>query len=139
MPVLTEFLTEPSPQDLLDLDKIYADLPADKQPDIAALRKKGHTLLGARFNGRLLGAGLLELGDGKACIHYLNVRKITRRRGVARRFLQQLLQSPLPAEHLTIVLCDADALTQHAMQQMGFKESSPGHWQAALAPNKTLH
>jgi hypothetical protein len=139
MPVFTEFLTDPTEQDLLDLEKIYAELPADKQPDISALRAQGHTLLGARFNGRLLGAGFLELGDGEAKVHYLNVRKLTRQRGVARRFLEQLRQSPLPAKHISILFCKSDAATAKAMQQMGFSETQPGCWQAELAPKKALH
>lgn len=139
MPVFTEFLTEPSSQDLLDLEKIYADFPASKQPDLDALRASGHTLLGARFNGRLLGAGFLELNAGAARLHYLNVRELTRQRGVARRFLEQLRQSPLPAQTLSVLLCDCDADTAAAMQSMGFRETDNGCWQADMIAAKPLH
>lgn len=95
MPVHVEMLTAPSPQDRLDLAKIYADAPgwllaphADAGRLIAAGLENG-TLIAGRFNDRLLGAALLERNDDRWRLSHLCVRRITRGRGVARRLLDE--------------------------------------------------
>lgn len=95
MPVHVETLTTASPQDRIDLTKIYADAPAwllaphaDAEHLIAAGLERG-TLIAGRFNDRLLGAALLERNDGCWRLSHLCVRRITRGRGVARRLLDE--------------------------------------------------
>lgn len=95
MPVLVETLTEPSQQDRVDLAKIFADAPAwllAPYADAASLIEAGladHSLIAGRFNDRLLGAALLQRGATHWRLSHLCVRKITRRRGVGRRLLEE--------------------------------------------------
>jgi len=95
MPVHVETLRCPTPQDRLDLAKIYADAPdwlltphADAEQLIAAGLAQG-TLIAGRFNDRLLGAALLQRCAGHWRLSHLCVRRITRGRGVARRLLDE--------------------------------------------------
>ncbi|UUC85773.1 aspartate 1-decarboxylase autocleavage activator PanM [Stutzerimonas stutzeri] len=95
MPVYVESVTQPSPQDLTDLAKIYADAPewlltpyASADTLIAAALADG-SLIAGRFNDRLLGAALLQRGDDAWRLSHLCVRKLTRKRGVGRRLLEE--------------------------------------------------
>ncbi len=95
MPVYVESVTQPSPQDLTDLAKIYADAPewlltpyASAEALIAAALADG-SLIAGRFNDRLLGAALLQRSDGAWRLSHLCVRKLTRKRGVGRRLLEE--------------------------------------------------
>lgn len=95
MPVYVESIREPSPQDQSDLAKIYADAPdwllaphADAQALIAAGLADG-SLVAGRFNDRLLGAALLRRGEKTWQLSHLCVRKVTRRRGVGKRILEE--------------------------------------------------
>jgi len=95
MPVYVESVTQPSPQDLTDLAKIYADAPewlltpyASAEALIEAALADG-SLIAGRFNDRLLGAALLRRGDEAWRLSHLCVRKVTRKRGVGRRLLEE--------------------------------------------------
>lgn len=95
MPVYVESVTQPSPQDLTDLAKIYADAPdwllapySSADTLIAAALTDG-SLIAGRFNDRLLGAALLQRGDDAWRLSHLCVRKLTRKRGVGRRLLEE--------------------------------------------------
>ncbi|CAD5105913.1 acetyl-CoA sensor PanZ family protein [Zestomonas carbonaria] len=95
MPVIVEAVRQPSDQDRSDLAKIYADAPdwllaphADGAALVAAGLAAG-TLIAGRFNDRLLGAALLERGDGHWRLSHLCVRKVTRGRGVGQRLLDE--------------------------------------------------
>ncbi len=95
MPVYVESVTQPSPQDLTDLAKIYADAPdwllapySSADTLIAAALADG-SLIAGRFNDRLLGAALLQRGDEAWRLSHLCVRKVTRKRGVGRRLLEE--------------------------------------------------
>jgi len=95
MPVYVESATQPSSQDLTDLAKIYADAPewlltpyASADALIAAALADG-SLIAGRFNDRLLGAALLQRGDQAWRLSHLCVRKVTRKRGVGRRLLEE--------------------------------------------------
>lgn len=95
MPVYVESVTQPSPQDLTDLTKIYADAPdwllapySSADTLIAAALADG-SLIAGRFNDRLLGAALLQRGDDAWRLSHLCVRKLTRKRGVGRRLLEE--------------------------------------------------
>lgn len=95
MPVYFESAEQPSAQDLADLEKIYLDAPSwliAPFGDATALIQHGlqqNTLVTARFNSRLLGAGLLEKQPQRWLLSHLCVRELTRNRGVARRLLQE--------------------------------------------------
>ena len=95
MPVYVESVTQPSPQDLTDLAKIYADAPdwllapySSADTLIPAALADG-SLIAGRFNDRLLGAALLQRGDDAWRLSHLCVRKLTRKRGVGRRLLEE--------------------------------------------------
>lgn len=116
MPVYVETLTEPSTQDRIDLTKIFADAPAwllaphaDAEALIQAALADG-SLVAGRFNDRLLGAALLQRDTRHWRLSHLCVRRITRRRGVGRRIIEEArrqaheagcqLQLAAPAEQL---------------------------------------
>lgn len=95
MPVFIEYPQQLSQQDQADLQLIYADLPvamlspfADAGQLLATGQASG--LVVARFNSRLLGAALLQRQDAQWQLSHLCVRALTRRRGVARRLLDEL-------------------------------------------------
>ncbi|MBB1518951.1 acetyl-CoA sensor PanZ family protein [Aquipseudomonas guryensis] len=95
MPVFVEIVTRPSAQDHTDLTKVYADAPdwlltpyASADALIAGGIGEGRLIAG-RFNDRLLGAALLSRGDDCWRLSHLCVRKVTRKRGVARRILDE--------------------------------------------------
>ncbi|MGY4531498.1 GNAT superfamily N-acetyltransferase [Pseudomonas sp. TE3786] len=95
MPVLVEVISEPSSQDLLDLQKIYQDAPDWLLTPFAnrnQLIEHGiaqHQLLAGRFNDRLLAAAIVEKGQACWRLSHLCVRNVTRQRGVARRLLAE--------------------------------------------------
>jgi GNAT superfamily N-acetyltransferase len=95
MPVFVETLTEPSQQDRIDLAKIFADAPTwllAPYADAAALIETAladGSLIAGRFNDRLLGAALLQRAEPHWRLSHLCVRKITRRRGVGKRLLEE--------------------------------------------------
>lgn len=91
MPVVVEFVRQPSAQDRLDLAKIYAEAPDwllppynDAQHLLDSLLDSGQLLAG-RFNDRLLGAACVTPDSEGWQLSHLCVRQVTRRRGVARR------------------------------------------------------
>lgn len=98
MPVYFESAEHPSAQDLADLEKIYADAPQwllAPYANAAALIEHGlahNTLVTARFNSRLLGAALLNKHADTWTLSHLCVRALTRKRGVARRVLEEALR-----------------------------------------------
>jgi len=127
MPVYFESAEQPSDQDLADLEKIYLDAPdwlLLPFADAAALINHGlthNTLVTARFNSRLLGAALLDKQTDRWLLSHLCVRELTRKRGVARRLVNeatrlaaeagQVLQVAIPADQPELVqLASAKAL-----------------------------
>ncbi|MCW3147585.1 aspartate 1-decarboxylase autocleavage activator PanM [Stutzerimonas stutzeri] len=95
MPVYVETVTQASQQDRTDLAKIYADAPAWLLAPYAsaeALIEAGladGSLIAGRFNDRLLGAALLRRDEQTWRLSHLCVRKLTRKRGVGRRLLEE--------------------------------------------------
>ena len=114
MPVYFESATQPSAQDLADLEKIYADAPnwlLAPYADAAALLQHGlssDTLVTGRFNSRLLGAALLEKHADRWLLSHLCVRELTRKRGVARRILQEATRLAGEAGTVLQVVIPAD-------------------------------
>lgn len=137
MPVYLEIINQPDPDDLADLERIYADYPL---PPVASLtdwlfdqRETGKTLVAGRFNGRLLGALWLRSATGPAVIEHLCVRAMTRRRGTARQMLQ-LLQNQAPQFRLGGLRVPhtrpADELAE-LWRSLGFADEAAGWtWQS---------
>ncbi|BCD85263.1 hypothetical protein PSm6_16700 [Pseudomonas solani] len=95
MPVIVETPDRISDQDRNDLARIYADAPewlfapfAGTEDLVTSALAEGSLVTG-RFNDRLLGAALLQRGEGHWQLSHLCVRTITRQRGVARRLLDE--------------------------------------------------
>jgi len=116
MPVAVELLQNASYQDQQDLQKIYRDAPqwlfapfADEAQLIESALADG-VLIAGRFNDRLLGAARLERQQNTWFLSQICVRKITRRRGVAERLVNEaqkmasqcgaVLHLQAPAGHL---------------------------------------
>ena len=92
MKLTIERLTRLSPQDLIDLGKIWPHQQSEQwQPWLGADK----ALFAARFNERLLGAVKIDLQEDSAQLHDLMVREVTRRRGVG-LYLVQDAQRQLP-------------------------------------------
>ncbi|TLX58920.1 aspartate 1-decarboxylase autocleavage activator PanM [Stutzerimonas nosocomialis] len=125
MPVLVEAVGTPSAQDRIDLAKIYADAPAwllapyDTAEALIEAGLASGRLIAGRFNDRLLGAALLQPGEQAWQLSHLCVRRVTRRRGVGRRLLEEAerltgeagktLRLAAPTDHL-----EAQALAARA-------------------------
>lgn len=107
LPVYLQWLDEPNDQDCTDLDKLYADAPTDwfesaqplKGSDWALERvKQGERLALGYFNDHIVcAASLIEQSDSPQHaymyeIDQLCVRKVTRKRGVAKQLLVRLCQ-----------------------------------------------
>ena len=102
MPVIVEYFPQYDPLLEVDLDKIYSnelycpdiiDAPAQRIENI--LSKDQFTLFGARFNGKIIGATVLEaLAQGEFELHHFCIRSITRRRGAGKQFIKGILSSP---------------------------------------------
>ncbi len=95
MPIIVEPLNEATYQDQQDLQKIYRDAPdwlfapfAGDLQLIEACLLDG-SLIAGRFNDRLLGAARLQRHSDVWHLSQLCVRKITRRRGVAERLVNE--------------------------------------------------
>lgn len=119
MPVYAELITQASDQDQIDLKKLYFE---DADSILQGAQNGDWLLIGGRFNGRLLSA--LTLTPRSEHIYDLDrlvVRDITRRRGVARQLLTQLLkQPPTQLESIDVNLQGQERL-QPLFQATGFK------------------
>ena len=97
MPVTLEEISQPSEQDLIDLEKIYQDYPSDLRWGSlqGELQENPRMqLYAARFNARLLAAISCTVKDSEIHLNHLCVRKVTRQRHVGRDLLRLLM-----AEH----------------------------------------
>lgn len=101
MPVHLEWVSSPSEQDLVDLNKLLAEAPAEWLPthseDLATdylLQAKANNqkIAAGRFNDRLIATALVRSIDENDAIDQMLVRSITRDRGVAKQMLVRLTQ-----------------------------------------------
>ena len=126
MPVYFESAAQPSQQDLADLEKIYTDAPdwlLSPYKNAAELISAGlssNSLVTGRFNSRLLGAALLEKQTERWLLSHLCVREITRKRGVARRILEEATRLADEAGTVLEVSIPED---QPALRQLAQKKS----------------
>ncbi|MBK5302973.1 MULTISPECIES: acetyl-CoA sensor PanZ family protein [Gammaproteobacteria] len=95
MPIIVELLNQATYQDQQDLQKIYRDAPdwlfapfTGEMQLIEDCLQDG-SLIAGRFNDRLLGAARLQQHNDVWHLSHLCVRKITRRRGVAERLVNE--------------------------------------------------
>jgi GNAT superfamily N-acetyltransferase len=121
MPVYVESITQPSPLDRSDLAKIFADAPewlltpyASADELIAAALADG-SLVAGRFNDRLLGAALLRRGEQAWQLSHLCVRKVTRRRGVGKRIIEEASRQAQEAGAQLRLLAPATHLEAQAL------------------------
>lgn len=121
MPVFVEIVTRPSAQDHIDLTKVYADAPdwllapyASADALIAGGIGEGRLIAG-RFNDRLLGAALLSRDADCWRLSHLCVRKVTRKRGVARRLLDEALRMAREAGQPLRLAAPKDHLESQAL------------------------
>jgi GNAT superfamily N-acetyltransferase len=107
LPVYLQWLDEPNEQDQTDLDKLYADAPANwfeqNQPANGAdwaqqKAKQGERIALGYFNDHIVCAACLVEQSGISdqaymyTVQQLCVRDVTRRRGVAKQLLVRLCQ-----------------------------------------------
>ena len=95
MPIIVELLNQATYQDQQDLQKIYRDAPdwlfAPFTGDMQLIEDclQEGSLIAGRFNDRLLGAARLQRHQDVWHLSHLCVQKITRRRGVAERLVNE--------------------------------------------------
>lgn len=95
MPIIVQALKDASYQDQQDLQKIYRDAPEwlfapfSGEAELIESALADGALIAGRFNDRLLGAGILQRHRDVWYLSHLCVRKVTRRRGVAERLVNQ--------------------------------------------------
>lgn len=89
MKLTIERLTALSPQDLIDLGKIW---PHQQPEQWQNWLNDGKALFAARFNERLLGAVRVTLRGVEAELSDLCVREVTRRRGVGQYLVEETLR-----------------------------------------------
>lgn len=118
MPIIVQTLKDATYQDQQDLQKIYRDAPQwlftpfSAEADLIETALADGSFIAGRFNDRLLGAGRLHRQQDVWYLSHLCVRKVTRRRGVAERLVNQAqkmasqagadLRLLAPAGHLEI-------------------------------------
>lgn len=124
MPVTLETVANPTEQDLVDLEKIYADYPP--ATDWASLQQTleqnpAMTLYAGRFNNRLLGAVSVTEEDGNLALNHLCVRAITRERHVGRDILRLLL-AKYPEKSFSLKLCTDSPATEKLLANAGFEQ-----------------
>ena len=118
-------LTTLSAQDRIDLAKIWPD------EDIAALESslnENHRLYAARFNARLLGALKLTLVGTQGKVSQLEVREVTRRRGVGQYLLEEAMEQNGSISHWWVADDGSADQRERAafMQACGFRAQADG-------------
>jgi len=114
-----------TPQDRLDLAKVWPQL------DISQLEtnlSETNRLYAARFNDRLLAGLLLEIRGTLGKVTHLEVRDVTRRRGVGQYLLEETIAQNSALAHWWIADDGNDDQSVRAafMQACGFRAQSDG-------------
>ncbi|NDO81105.1 aspartate 1-decarboxylase autocleavage activator PanM [Citrobacter sp. NCU1] len=76
-----------SAQDRIDLGKIWPEYSAS-----SLTLDETHRIYAARFNERLLGAVRVTLGTTQGALDSLRIRDVTRRRGVGKYLIEEVLR-----------------------------------------------
>ncbi len=88
MKLTIQRITTLTPQDRLDLAKVWPQIDISQ---LEAALSETQRLYAARFNDRLLAALRLEICGTLGKVSHLNVREVTRRRGVGQYLLEDTL------------------------------------------------
>lgn len=122
MPVILDCIDQKQAQDLIDLEKIYADYPTDlRWSDVQEKLAQNPELklYAGRFNDRLLGAVTAQRIGEKLVLDDFCVRAITRTRFVARDILRLLLEQEV-VRQVEITLCQESAGMDKLLKNAGF-------------------
>ncbi|MFP1740429.1 aspartate 1-decarboxylase autocleavage activator PanM [Lonsdalea quercina] len=90
MKLTVECLTSFTDQDKLDLTPLW---PHQNFTQLAQSLTPDHQLFAARFNDRLLGAVIIEIKKDSAKLCDLQIRDVTRRRGVGKYLVEEVLRA----------------------------------------------
>lgn len=114
-----------SQQDSIDLAKIWPNV--DSHPLTA---EESHRLYAARFNDRLLAAALINQQGERGELVRITVREVTRKRGVGRYLMEEILRDNPGIKHWTLDYAGIHDRQEMAgfMMALGFEESQTG-WQ----------
>ena len=114
-----------TPQDRLDLAKVWPQLDISQ---LEANLSETNRLYAARFNDRLLAGLLLEIRGTLGKITHLEVRDVTRRRGVGQYLLEETIAQNSALAHWWIADDGNDDQSVRAafMQACGFRAQSDG-------------
>ena len=121
MPIIVEPLNGATYQDQQDLQKIYRDAPdwlfAPFAGDLQLIESclLDGSLIAGRFNDRLLGAARLQRHSDVWHLSQLCVRKVTRRRGVAERLVNEAQKMASQAGTTLRLLAPAGHLEAQAL------------------------
>lgn len=114
-----------SDQDRIDLGKIWLDVNLD---ELEATLSENHRLYAARFNERLLAAVKLNIRGTQGELTRLEVREVTRRRGVGRYLVEEVIAQNSSISHWWIA--DDGKGEQQViaafMQSCGFRTQADG-------------
>lgn len=121
-------------QDAHDLERIYADAPAERLPQPVDAFIHTHLVNGglfccARFNDRLLGAVAVTTDATAWWLAYICVRETTRRRGVGSRLLA-LVGEAAAAEGCVLRISTSILRVddQLLLGKLGYRQSSQGDY-----------
>ncbi|MBS0848221.1 aspartate 1-decarboxylase autocleavage activator PanM [Citrobacter sp. JGM124] len=111
-------LFEPNTQDKIDLGKIWPENSAT-----SLNISENNRLYAAKFNDRLLGAVRVNLRDTHGILLALNIREITRRRGVGQYLVEEILRDNPMVTHWKISAEGVENrdIMQAFSQALGFK------------------
>lgn len=123
-------LLAPDTQDKIDLGKIWSEGTV-MQLDL----NENKRLYAAKFNDRLLGAVQVILNGTQGVLSALNVREITRRRGVGQYLIEEVLRDNPGITHWTINAKGVEDRTvmQAFTVKLGFL-SQGENWEKLLYP-----
>ncbi|UZH03318.1 aspartate 1-decarboxylase autocleavage activator PanM [Pantoea anthophila] len=125
MKLTIQRLTTLTPQDHIDLGKVWPDLNIQ---ELEQRLDERHRLYAARFNDRLLAGLQLEIAGTHGKIHRLAVRDVTRRRGVGHYLLEETIAQNGSIADWWIADDGSDDQQVRAafMQACGFRAQSDG-------------
>ena len=125
MKLTIQRITALTPQDRLDLAKVWPQIDIS-QLEVAL--SETQRLYAARFNDRLLAALQLEMSGRQGKISQLNVREVTRRRGVGQYLLEDTIaQNSEVADWWVADDGESDQEVRAAfMQACGFRAQAQG-------------
>jgi predicted GNAT family N-acyltransferase len=114
-----------SEQDHIDLGKIWPEY----SPDSLAVDDR-HCIYAARFNDRLLAAVRVTLSGKDGALDSLRVRDVTRRRGVGKYLLEEVLRAhpEISVWWMSDIAVEDKAVMEAFMLSAGFSACADG-WQ----------